>query len=402
MGKWASAQICILAFGGAVLFSSDIAVLYWLAKKGTINSLEAIGIGHPIVTLLYSLFLLSILAILQMRRGGIPGMIGHLRRVLIEVVLTAVLAWLPFFVYFMYEIPHDISLQSPQVFSIRIPFPPEQLAILSIEQPRVRIISDVSARCDLPKDLSACEIKCSISNAGNDGIRDVVVGFQGSLPLLTQAYADADFRVSLEKSPTLPLPDASGNIRKDEVAFTIRIPLIPPGVTVPFVLKTVSEDNQKACQQVLRMQEIRKRVNSDFYAALINSQAVRPTVPDLDALNSAQAVAASLFLPGQISSEIGRGTVMFLTQPQKRALDTHTNILNEFRSNFQSVLQWKERCVAPVWTVEQTNGGPFRFWRMPPQSQADLGMNGLTTITMPDGKTKMVITPVPPSEYYCR
>lgn len=262
-------------------------------------------------------------------------------------------------------------------------------------------IQKLSAQCSLLQDQSPCGISCRVSNTGNTPTRDAAIGFQGSLPLETQVYADSDTRVTLEESKTLPLPDAEGNFRKDEVAFTVKIPLLPPGADIIFKLKTVSSDNQKACRQVLKIQEFRKQMYEEFYAALVKSRVERlGDLPSISTVISAQAINGSLFIPGDLSSEAGRKAVTFMTSKEQQAVDSYTKIKGQYKAQFPP---WKEYCDMPVWTVKQSSGTPFHFWRIPPDSTTyTYPTRKNTKITpLPDGSLRINTLPVPPGEYYC-
>jgi hypothetical protein len=219
----------------------------------------------------------------------------------------------------------------------------------------------LTAQCYLLNDQSACGISCVVSNTGNVPANDAAVGFQGDLPFETQVYANSDARISLKESETLPLPDAQGGaIHEDQLAFTIEIPLLPPKTEVPFVLKTVSEDNQRACQQVLNMQKIRRKMMESLYGFLTEHHLKdKSELPNLDTVIFAQAIGSSLFLPGDVFSDAGRTPIAFSTTEGKMAVDSYANLKHEFSPKFPDLFKWKERCNPPVWTAKKTGGEPF-------------------------------------------
>jgi hypothetical protein len=254
----------------------------------------------------------------------------------------------------------------------------------------------LSAKCSVSADHSPCRIDCVVSNPNGVAVRDGTVGFQGFFPFSTQMAAAPEQRIRLRKAETLPLPDAGGNTHKEIRAFTVEIPILAPKTDIPFVLWTASEDNQKACRQVIKIQDQRREIMNDFYGVMVRTGVVRDSdLPDAGGVLSAQAVGSSLFIPGEVASEAGHSPVEFLTDGQKRMLASYTEIRDRYKPKFPLVFQNRGECDAPVWTAEQTNGEPFYFWNTPPDS---------TVIAkgkwqMSNGQVQVL--PFPPKEYLC-
>jgi hypothetical protein len=119
--------------------------------------------------------------------------------------------------------------------------------------------------------MSACELTCEVQNTGDIAAKDVAVGFDAILPAETRYVADPDERITLKKSDSLPWPDPDvfyrGNIR----AFTIEIPEVPAHTRVRFGLVTVLNTNLAACDQLVRIGQLRQEILTEFFGKLMET-----------------------------------------------------------------------------------------------------------------------------------
>jgi hypothetical protein len=262
-----------------------------------------------------------------------------------------------------------------------------------------RVQPNLSAKCTLRPDLSACEIDCSVINHVAIVARDIAVGFQAYLPFDTKVAADADTRITLVKAALLPLPDAGGTIHTETLAFTIQAPIVAPDSSIKFKVWTASEDNQKACQEVAKMRELKRQTMREFYNA-VKQKTPNERLPDLDLIFRAQAMRSSLFIPGIISSDAGRRPVSFIEAHQKMALAAYDEINKRLKPKFASIFANRQTCLAPVWTAQRDDGTAIYFWSLPPDSEAFMVLNKRSIL--PDGRELIKAVPFPPKEYYCK
>ena len=59
--------------------------------------------------------------------------------------------------------------------------------------------SRVKARCFMPGIMSACELACEVENTGKVAAKDVVIGFDATLPVETHIAAPPDERIDLKE-----------------------------------------------------------------------------------------------------------------------------------------------------------------------------------------------------------
>ena len=222
----------------------------------------------------------------------------------------------------------------------------------------------VMVRCHLSDKQSACELYCSIENAGAQAAHDASIGFVGTLPSQTQLSADPDARVRLEKSDTLPVPDPMGNFADDIVAFTIRVPIAPPRSTISFALWTNDENNKKACEQEERIRQIRRELLAKFFEEVRLAHLPQASSPlNLSRVMSAEAKISALFQPKSITSDRGRTPVQLVTMDESAALARFAQLFTKLRPQFPNVFKDGENCTAPIFTVEQTGGKSTTFAR---------------------------------------
>lgn len=110
----------------------------------------------------------------------------------------------------------------------------------------------VIAACDIAPDGSACELRCAISNDSDIAVKDVTIGFQGMLPLMTKLGADPDTQMKMQRSDTLPIPTTAGVVDPTIRAFTVHVPRIQPHTSLKFILWTASDENLMACRHEVR------------------------------------------------------------------------------------------------------------------------------------------------------
>jgi len=256
----------------------------------------------------------------------------------------------------------------------------------------------VTASCQVG--LSACQLSCSAENPNATAVRDVAVAFNGVLPTNTRISGPPDARITLEKSDTLPVPDPNRERWTGEKAFTVRIPLVPQGMKIPFSLWTDDKNNQRACQQLLGINHRRHDILKHFFERVRQEVSPRQSVPDLKVLFSAIAKNDELFQPDTVMSEFGRRPVAFKSDTELRALNLYGGTLKSFKARFIDVFQNRGECMAPVFTVEQTPGATT-FASFPPDLQTYLG----PAFKGPEVRSGQEITvefrPAPPPAYDC-
>ena len=269
--------------------------------------------------------------------------------------------------------------------------PPAEIRIQR-ERPRI------AAQCYLSDDESACQLSCVIENSGSAAARDVAVGFVSYLPTQTQLAAPPDARIELGKSATLPIPDPAGQIDRQLRAFTIQIPVIPPGSKLPFTVWTDDDNNRKACQQLIKIRQIGRQILADFFARILETHAAAPSqVPNLDLLSSATAKKGCLFQPDFVLSEQGRGPVGFITPVEAKSLKMVERILPALKPKFIDTFKNRGECMAPIFTVEQTGGTSVTFAVFPPHVRTYITGH----FNFPPPKEGLEWRPVPPANYEC-
>lgn len=261
----------------------------------------------------------------------------------------------------------------------------------------------VIVECHLSDSRSPCELECSIYNSGSIAVRDVTVAFLGFLPIQTRVAGPTDARIVLEKSETLPVPDPDGRMVRDKRAFTIRIPLIPPATKIPFTLWTDDDDNRRACEQVSVLTKMRREIFSDLFSVVRETRALgEAEIPDLDVLFSAIEKENSLFQPENVLSEIGRQPVAFMDHTESRSKELLRKNYPNLKKRFNSVWQNRAECMAPVFTVEKSDGGAVTFESFPPDVRTYIDGSFRLPREIPEDGVLFEYRPLPPPRYICR
>jgi hypothetical protein len=259
----------------------------------------------------------------------------------------------------------------------------------------------VLARCDLSQAESPCELHCSIENQGSVAAHEASIGFVGTLPINTQLSGDPDTRVRFERSDSLPVPDPFGHVAADVQAFSVRVPIVPPRSTISFSLWTSDENNRKACEQQVRIQQIRRDIVNDFLQAVEATGKVKSSeMPDLNLAMSAEAKGHPLFKPQNVSSDLGRSSVQLITPEEALAHSKLNDIAERFQAQYPRFLHTGQQCMMPVYTVEQSGGKSMTIaaaTAAPPQQtlMVDAGVVGELRGHPAD------IRFVPPARYRC-
>ena len=269
------------------------------------------------------------------------------------------------------------------------------------EKPRVTV------QCSLLNDLSACTVVCAVENVGTVAANKVALGFAGFLPAQTQISADTDTGIELKRSDTLPIPDPSGAFDRGMRAFSVQIPAVPPKTKLFFTLWTDSEDNRKACQQLARIRQMQREIITAIFAeALETRAAVSTQLPEIDSVLRAIAKVECLFHPYRITvPEQGRWAVNFTTPAETQILKKLNLVYSKVDSKVRGTVT--EECMAPVFSVEQSDGSPLTFNLFP--SYSNWYAEGPRIILDPEvlkllkpGPFTIPLRPVPPQSYSCR
>lgn len=270
-----------------------------------------------------------------------------------------------------------------------VPQPPERPAKVVVE-------------CRLNDNNSPCELECTTENTGMRAVRDVAVGFVGILPFQTMLAGPAQARITLEKSETLPVPDAAGRIPRDIRAFTVKVPIIPPLSKFSFTLWTDNENNKKACEQNVLITQKRLEILTDLFNKVRETSALdRSKIPDIDLLFSAIHKGDNLYEPQSVLSELGEGGVLFLTSDELQSQKLLQEVYAPLKKSLNYIWQNRDECAAPVFAAEITGGAAINFARFP----ADIQTYILGAIQMPkeipEEGSVVEGRPVPPRNYTC-
>jgi hypothetical protein len=104
-----------------------------------------------------------------------------------------------------------------------------------------------------------------------------------------------------------------------------------------------------------------------------------------------------------MSSDSGRIPIGFLTSGEKRVIDLYTEVKNYLQPRNPSLFEWHQYCDTPVWATKKSDGEPFYFWKVPPDSTTYVSPTVESTQlqALPNGHIKINFLPVPPQKYYC-
>lgn len=252
------------------------------------------------------------------------------------------------------------------------------------------------ATCTLPKDESLCQLTCTVTNSNPVAVKSTAVGFVGYFPNMTRISAPPDFRVKLEASDALPVPDPEGHVDRNALAFTVYIPQLPPKITLAIDLWTDDSNNRRACQQTTSIANTERPILERFLKAVKLNDASLPA-PDLNTLVTALAKQNGIYRPEFVQSEYGRQHVTYITAEEERALALQAN-LDSLKPKYASIFDRTNYCTAPVFTVAQTGGTTTTFAMMLRNTYLDLAApivsRSMTTM-------KLNFRPTPPVNYAC-
>lgn len=248
----------------------------------------------------------------------------------------------------------------------------------------VTVEHPVSAKCYLPKDLSACEIKCIVNNPRNSAASNVSVGFNGIYPYGTRLAAGTETHMTIKKQETLPLPMTNGYLDKNLLAFSVEIPSIPPKTALSFALWSMSDDNQRACtylKTIIRSEQRRK---------IDRLVGINKTL-DPGQMVSLQEKKSSLYVPGYLMSPEGRRKVEFVTDREEKTARSFADLYEKVGKEIGG-----KRCLIPIFAAERSDGGFQYFANAPPMMTWVFN-----TESLKQTPNRIETDPHPPKEYFC-
>jgi hypothetical protein len=208
-----------------------------------------------------------------------------------------------------------------------------------------------------------------VENTGNVAARDVAMGLDALLPVQTQLDASPDLDIDLKRSHSIPPMDQMVAYIMGTRAFTVEIPLVPAKASISFTLETTLDTNVAACKQLMKIGEIRREIITDFSKKVLEMKVVTPVqLPDVEVLVSAFAKKDCLFHPDKVRSEQRRQDVTFITPTEIRSFEMFREAVNDARSVYAEIVNSKDECMTPVFTVEQSDGTDTVFGLYPPRS----------------------------------
>ena len=218
--------------------------------------------------------------------------------------------------------------------------------------------------CSPPKDDDFSRLGCTVENRGRAEARDVLVGFNHSLPLETRIIADPDLGITLTSANSPPNPTTNPMAASTILAFSVAIPRVPPKAQVHFEVATHNADNRRAAKQLARIRAVQQSILSDF------TKVLRERFPDkakdwkLEALLAFHAYDGNFFKPDRYSYELGRYPVKLLPEEHQAAKARDDEIYAEFKPRFREIWQGRPPFAAPVIRIE-TATGPSTYATFP-------------------------------------
>src|ERR1700730_1817984 len=158
-------------------FIWELCVRAWtssVASMGTTTLAIGGGLIYPLADL-----------ISELRQRGLAAMNQHWKNRLKISVFIAVVWWSILFSYHLfYRVPQHIRAQALNVVVPGVAAP--KVPGIAFERRAIEYRA-AFAKCTLPKDQSACELTCAISNPNSVAIDGTTLGFTSYLPTLTEA-----------------------------------------------------------------------------------------------------------------------------------------------------------------------------------------------------------------------
>lgn len=224
---------------------------------------------------------------------------------------------------------------------------------------------ETSVECHPLPDGDRCALECVVENSGSKAAEDVYVGFTKVLPLGTKVLTSHEIEIQIIEAETPPDPNLTPTAAMLLRALAVHIPRVPPKTSVPFQVRTIDPDNQRAAEQLAKIHDEIEKILQAFGERLAAIHPEDAKDWDLGALISARVKQENLFAPGKFSYEKGRFPIVFLTDQEMRAVALNQDLYARYKAEFIDIYQNRPEFKAPVVRIK-TGEGERTYAMFPP------------------------------------
>lgn len=261
--------------------------------------------------------------------------------------------------------------------------------------PFIRVI------CRLLADETPSGIVCEIHNESSVEARDVIVGFNGFMPVETRLITETEIGASIREVDVLPDP----NIYTADTAslmrsFSVHIPRVSRRSLVSFRLQTENDDNVRAAAHVIRIRKEIENVLTEFGNKLKKSHLKEASDLNTQELMNAKVKEECFYKPGSYSYSRGNFLIEFLSESEEFAESLHSDLYKKFKKDHLEVFQDRPRFLAPVLRIK-TPQGKSTYAVMPPYiSTSVLFEYAVSELEDARAKGEALKVPIPVPEDY--